>query len=117
MLEGPCQLCGRETLLTRHHLIPQCRHRNKWNKKNFSREAVKHELLLLCSACHKQLHVLLTEKELERGFHSLESLREHPEVRQFVEWIRDKPPGFRPRNITSRTGRKLRRQRGRAVGL
>ena len=36
-MTGPCQLCERETALTRHHLVPQCRHHNKWNKKNFDR--------------------------------------------------------------------------------
>lgn len=116
MLQGPCQLCGRETLLTRHHLIPQSRHRNKWNKKNFSRTAVKSELLLLCSACHKQIHALLSEKELERGYSTLEAIREHPGIREFVEWIRAKPPGFRPRSLTTRTSGRLRAQQRRGGG-
>ena len=94
---GLCQLCGRETSLTRHHLVPQCRHRNKWNKKNFDRRAVKTNLLLLCAGCHKQLHALFSEKELERRLHDLPSLLAEPEVQKFVAWIREKPPGFRPR--------------------
>jgi len=107
MREVACQLCGREeTALTRHHLIPQCRHRNKWNKKNFSRTAVKHDLVLLCGACHRQVHALLSEKELERGYHTLAALREHPEVRKFVEWIKRKPPGFRPQVNSVRTARR-----------
>ena len=93
---GPCELCGRETSLTRHHLVPQCRHRNKWNKKNFDRRMVKTSLLMLCAACHKQLHAVFTDKELERRFHDLPSLRGHPEVAKFVAWIRTKPPGFKP---------------------
>ncbi len=100
---GPCQLCGRETALTRHHLVPQCRHRNKWNKKNFDRRAVKTDLLLLCAGCHKQLHALFSEKELERRLHDLHSLLAEPEVQKFVAWIRDKPPGFRPRANRSRS--------------
>ena len=96
MTLGPCQLCGRETVLTRHHLVPQCRHRNKWNKKNFDRREVKTNLLLLCGGCHKQLHALFTEKELERRLHDLPSLRAEPEVQKFVAWIRRKPPGFKP---------------------
>lgn len=93
---GRCQLCERETSLTRHHLVPQCRHANKWNKKHFDRRRVKTDLLLLCAGCHKQLHALFSEKELERRLHDLPSLRAEPEVQRFVEWLRTKPPGFRP---------------------
>ena len=93
---GPCRLCGRETSLTRHHLVPQCRHANKWNKKRFDRRVVKTDLLLLCGGCHKQLHALFTEKELERRLHDLPSLQAEPEVRKFVDWIKTKPPGFKP---------------------
>ena len=103
---GPCQLCGRETALTRHHLVPQCRHRNKWNKKNFDRFTVKTDLLLLCTGCHKQLHALFTEKELERRLHDLPSLRAQPEVQKFVAWIKDKPPGFKPRAMRARAVRR-----------
>ena len=93
---GPCQLCERETALTRHHLVPQCRHHNKWNKKNFDRRAIKTDLLLLCHGCHRHLHALFTEKELERRFHDLPTLRAHPAVAKFVTWLRTKPPGFKP---------------------
>ncbi len=95
-MNGPCQLCERETALTRHHLVPQCRHHNKWNKKNFDRRTIKTDLLLLCAGCHRHLHALFTEKELERRFHDLPSLRAHPEVEKFVVWLRTKPPGFKP---------------------
>ena len=94
-MTGPCELCGRATSLTRHHLVPQCRHRNKWNKKNFDRQTVKHSLLMTCSSCHKQLHAVFTEKELERRFHDPASLRDHPEIAKFIAWIRNKPPGFK----------------------
>ena len=54
------------------------------------------DLLLLCAGCHKQLHALFTEKELERRLHDLPSLLAEPEVQKFVAWIKDKPPGFKP---------------------
>jgi hypothetical protein len=108
---GPCELCGRETALTRHHLVPQCRHKNKWNKKNFSRQEVKRRLLLLCSACHRQLHALFSEKELERRLCDPDRLRAEPEVRKFVEWIGSKPAGFKPLVNASRV-KGSRRARG-----
>ena len=98
MASGPCQLCGRDTALTRHHLVPQSRHgKTRWNRDRYSREQLKHDLiLLLCSACHRQIHATLSEKELERDYPTPERLRDHPELARFVAWIRTKPPGFRP---------------------
>ena len=95
---GPCQLCGLDTPLTRHHLVPQSRHgKTRWNRQRYSREELKHDLILmLCSACHRQVHATLSEKELERDYPTPERLREHPDVARFVAWIRTKPPGFRP---------------------
>ena len=63
---------------------------------------MKTDLLLLCVGCHKQLHALFSEKELERRLHDLPSLRAEPEVQKFVAWIKDKPPGFRPRAIRAK---------------
>ena len=88
---GPCQLSGRETSLTRHHLVLQCRHRNKWNKRNFNRQLAETNSALLCAGCLKQFHVLFSEKELERRLHDLPSLRAEPEVQKFVAWIKNKP--------------------------
>ncbi len=98
MAFGSCQLCQRETALTRHHLVPQTRHgKTRWNRDRYSRRQLQHELILrLCSACHRQVHATLSERELERDYPSLERLREHPDLARFVAWIRTKPPGFRP---------------------
>ena len=93
-MTGPCALCGREEKLTRHHLIPRTRHHNKKNKRDFDRAAVK-VVVGLCRPCHSQVHVLFTEKELERNYPTIELLRGHAELAKFVGWIRSKPPGFR----------------------
>ncbi len=89
-----CELCGRQVReVTRHHLIPRTRHKNKRNKRTFDRTEVKTRIALLCRPCHKNLHVLFTEKELEQDFNTLETLRAHPEVRKFTQWIRTRPDG------------------------
>jgi len=83
-----CELCGcsvEET--TRHHFIPVTRHKNKKNKKMFTREEVQKKAEF-CRPCHGQVHALFTEKELERTYNTLEKLREHPEVIKFIQWIR-----------------------------
>ena len=97
-----CELCGRAGLaLTRHHLIPKTRHANERAKREFTREE-RHQVILLCRPCHRQIHALLTEKELERDFHTLAQLAAHPGISRFVDWIREKPAGFRPAAKQSR---------------
>ena len=96
---GVCELCARtEVEVTRHHLIPRTRHKNKRNKKIFERDEVRTRLAILCRPCHKFIHTVLTEKELEAGFNTVEQLASHPEIRKFTEWIRTKPPGLRVRS-------------------
>lgn len=93
-MEGKCAICGREETLTRHHLIPRTRHHNKRNKREFDRGTVK-RTAGICRPCHSQIHALLTEKELERDYRTIEKLHAHPELMKFAEWIATKPRGFR----------------------
>jgi hypothetical protein len=95
-MTGTCAICGREETLTRHHLIPRTRHKNKRNKREFDRVVVK-KTVGICRPCHSQIHRVLTEKQLEREWNSVEKLRTHPEVQKFSEWIATKPSGFRCR--------------------
>jgi len=39
------------------------------------------------------VHVVLDNKELEREYNTLETLKAHPDVGRFVEWIKRKPHG------------------------
>ena len=36
----------------------------------------------------------LCEKELEWQYSTIERLREHPQLRRFIVWVRRKPPEF-----------------------
>jgi len=92
---GRCAICGRAETLTRHHLIPRTRHHNKRNQREFTRAEVK-TTVGFCRPCHSQVHVVLTEKELERGYRTVESLRAHPEIAKFAAWIAARPRGFKP---------------------
>jgi hypothetical protein len=90
--EKICDLCNRNVPeLTRHHLIPQTRHKNKRNKKNFTRQEVKERLIMLCRICHRNVHAQLTEKQLEYEYNTIEKLLEHPEIKKFTDWIKNKP--------------------------
>ena len=90
-----CAICGREETLTRHHLIPRTRHANKRNKREFDRKVVK-QIVGICRPCHSQIHAVLSEKQLEREWNTVERLLAHPEVKKFALWIRSKPRGFKP---------------------
>jgi 5-methylcytosine-specific restriction endonuclease McrA len=90
--EYECELCGRTVEeVTKHHLIPRTRHANKKNKREFDRTEIHTRLALLCRPCHKQVHAVLTEKQLERDHNTLESLKAHEKIAKFIDWIKDKP--------------------------
>ncbi len=93
-MTGTCAICDRDETLTRHHLIPRTRHHNKRNKREFDRAVVK-QVVGICRPCHSQIHALLSEKELERQYNTVEKLRAHSGIAKFAAWIAAKPPGFR----------------------
>lgn len=93
--EPACALCGRTGLpLTRHHLIPRSRHNKNKNKEQWGRQMLHHHLAMLCRACHRHIHAVLTEKELAASYTSIEALAAHPEIAKFAAWISTKPAGF-----------------------
>ena len=93
-----CQLCGRLERLTRHHLIPRMRHRNKRVRRRFDRSEMQGRILRVCRPCHNHIHHVLSEKELARHYNTRERLLEHPEMRRFITWIAERPVGFKPRS-------------------
>ncbi len=44
--------------------------------------------------CHRTIHATLTNKELERDFHTPDRLRTHPDIAAFVRWVEGKPSDF-----------------------
>ena len=90
-----CCLCFRDVSnITMHHLVPKTRHKNKKNKKLYSRREVI-EKAPTCEPCHNNVHMVLSEKELARNYNTIEKLREHPDIKKFTNWIKNKPEGVR----------------------
>jgi 5-methylcytosine-specific restriction endonuclease McrA len=86
-----CPLCDRDVPLAQvdaHHLVPK------------SRGGV--QTVNLHRICHRQIHALLTEVELERHYSSIERLKAHPEIVRFVEWVKHKPDDFCERTRKSK---------------
>jgi 5-methylcytosine-specific restriction endonuclease McrA len=96
---GRCQLCGRllgEDRLTRHHLLPRSRSRKMKRRRKGRKELKRRDpstTVALCGPCHRNVHVSLGNADLARGYDSVEALRDHPGVRRFTEWVKDKPHG------------------------
>ena len=94
-----CVLCGRSVELeSHHHLIPRTRHA-LCRKRRSHTVAQLNRQVDICQPCHSKVHSVLTEKELERTYNTVETLAEHPEIKAFVEWIKDKQMEFLPSKL------------------
>jgi len=89
-----CELCGRMDKASRHHLIPRTMHSKKRIKRRFIREEMN-RLVNFCPNCHFWVHAFFSEAELADQYNTVDALRAHPKVKEYVEWIRSKPEGFR----------------------
>ncbi|ARU87944.1 hypothetical protein [Pseudomonas sp. M30-35] len=93
-----CELCARNALLTRHHLIPKSLHNKPYVQKRYAKSERITATLWLCRACHNQVHRLFSEKELALTYNTRDSLLSDERLRTFVAWLADKPAGFHPRH-------------------
>lgn len=84
---GICALCGAKKKLTRHHLIPKVRAKNKYKE-------IKEDpsnLLWICRSCHDQIHSLWDESTLRDLYNTKEKLLAAPEMQKFIVWKRKHP--------------------------
>jgi len=78
-----CPICDRaipDSQKDAHHLIP----------KSKGGKATEY----LHRICHKQIHALFTETELATRLNHAAILREHPEMKKFIQWVKTKPNSF-----------------------
>jgi len=87
MAAGTCETCGCEAELTKHHLRPQLKCKNKYKE-------IKDDpsnLIWICRSCHDQIHACYTESELRDMYSTKAALMEAPKFKKFVEWRRKHP--------------------------
>jgi predicted HNH restriction endonuclease len=83
-----CELCDREMdYLTAHHLVP--RQSTKRRKEEPS------ETIDICSACHRQIHVLFDNKVLAKELNTADKLKNEPQMQKFLSWVKKQDPGKR----------------------
>ena len=78
-----CPICNRNIPVSQkdaHHLIPK----SKGGKST----------RYLHRICHKQIHALFNENELANIFNTTESLKNHPDMQNFINWVKSKPDAF-----------------------
>ncbi|MEW6209615.1 MAG: hypothetical protein AB1631_14705 [Acidobacteriota bacterium] len=102
-------MCKREVRrTTRHHLIPRSRHKSKKKKEDLDRLEL-HRVIDICLPCHRNIHAVLTERELEQTYNTVEKLIAYPQVARFLEWVRKQPDTpIRIRSSKAKRERKIR---------
>lgn len=84
-----CQLCNREVdAVTRHHLLP---------KQEGGRYS---ETVDLCQPCLSTIHRTFSNRELARGFTSVQALQQAGPLQNYLNWIKNK------KNITRLSNRR-----------
>ena len=89
MSKAKCQMCGIECELTKHHLIPQVKCKNKYKE-------IKNEdsnIIWICRPCHDAIHANFSETELKYSYSTLEELLAAPPLKKFIS-LRQKHPDF-----------------------
>jgi len=95
-----CPLCGRPLpigrTVDRHHMIPKC-------KKGTDTETIH-------IVCHRKIHSVFTEKELNDHYHTWERILENEDIQNFVKWVSKKLPEYVDTSKETK-GRKKKRRR------
>ena len=90
-----CPLCGRPIPIeeqSKHHLVPK--------------SLKGRDIVVLHRICHRKIHSLFTERELQKKYHSIEALLAHQDVQNFVAWVATKDPDFYARTESSNRKRR-----------
>jgi hypothetical protein len=97
-----CELCGRINLCNEHHLIPRTNHKNKWFKKNFSKEEMNETILICVNDCHYNIHKLISdEKELGKNYNTINKLLSNDLIKNYIDWIEKKETSYSEEDIVN----------------
>ena len=101
-----CEICGIECdSLQVHHLIPQQVSRSsKYSNKLKNDE---NNFLMVCNACHSQIHALFTNQQLRDMFSSKDELLADEKFAAYVKW-RKKHPEFKGSSKMSNSKKRRR---------
>ena len=85
MLKECCELCGASGVkLTKHHLIPQSKCRNKYSK--LRNDFDNH--LWICELCHRTIHAYFENNRLRDELNTKDALMNDERFSKYLEWWR-----------------------------
>lgn len=85
---GTCATCHRHTALTKHHLIPKKRHKNRHKKNKKTPDAHNVDaLIMICRKCHDGIHDIYDERTLAEQFNTLEELSADAALEKHFLWV------------------------------
>ena len=58
---------------------------------------------LIHRICHRKIHSLWTEKQLRDEFNTPEKIRNHPQMADFLNWVRKRPADYYDRTRTAKS--------------
>lgn len=86
---GCCELCHRNRLLTKHHLIPRAVHTKKRFIRRHGKQEMRERGLMVCKECHDGIHdIIPDERELAENYTTKADLLANPKIRKHVAWVR-----------------------------
>lgn len=80
-----CPLCDRE--------LPESEE-SKHHLKTKLKAGAKSPISIIHRICHVKIHSVLTESECNSYYHTIERLKEHPDIKKFIKWVSKKDPYF-----------------------
>jgi hypothetical protein len=106
-----CEMCERVVAFrTQHHLIPRTTHKRKKRREGYTQEELN-RVIWICAPCHKNLHAVLTEKELAEGYNTIDKLLMYPAIARFTDWVRKQADApIRVRSSNEKRERKAKKQ-------
>ena len=87
--QGICQLCGCSCALTKHHLVPQSKCKNKY--KQIREDSSNH--IWVCRQCHDHIHATYDNSWLRDNLDTLDKLLADEKIMAFADW-KKKHPNF-----------------------
>jgi 5-methylcytosine-specific restriction protein A len=91
--EELCPLCKRVMVhCSGHHFVPKCRGGKETNT--------------ICSDCHRAIHSLFSNKELESKYNTIEALLEDDRFRKTVAFLAKQDPNRRYKTVRARDQKK-----------
>lgn len=81
-MKEKCEICGIECELTKHHLIPQNKCKNKY--KTLKND--EGNFLWVCRGCHDTIHAYFNNAELRDIYNTKDALMSNEKIASYVSW-------------------------------